>query len=298
MKKENLGSTDMKVSQLGWGGVAISLEKSSFRDVEKLLNTALDDGLNVIDTAPCYSNSEEFIGRSVAHRRDEYYLMTKCGHAAGVDLLDWSPELVEYSIDRSLNLLKTDYIDVVSLHTCPETILRHGDLIMLLQKIKDAGKVRYIGYSGDSNAAAYAVRCGHFDILQTSINIADQEAIDLTIPTAVKKGMGVIAKRPIANIAWSYNEEPKDPYYHDYWRRFHQLDYGFLKGQLSDAVNIALRFTISVPGVSTAIVGTSSCQNWHQNKEFVEAGNLSGEQFDGIRNIWKSISKQSWPGRR
>src|SRR6266498_4356456 len=125
---------------------------------ERLLNTALDDGLNVIDTAECYGLSEEFIGRTVSHRRHEYYLFTKCGHAAGLEFPDWHPRLLEKSIERSLRRLRTDYLDLIQLHSCSQDVLRRGDVISVLQHARQAGKVRYLGYSGDNQNALSALQ--------------------------------------------------------------------------------------------------------------------------------------------
>ena len=121
---------------------------------------------------------------------------------------DWRKKSLLDSIVRSLLRLKTDRVDLIHLHTCSEEDLRKGEVIEALQVARDKGYTRYIGYSGDHAAARYAVECGVFDSLQTSVNIADQEAIDLTLPLARERGMAVIAKRPIANAAWRYPGKP------------------------------------------------------------------------------------------
>ena len=102
MERRRLGKTDMQVSVLGFGGSEIGYEHASRETVAKLLNSALDAGLNVIDTAECYEGSEELIGETVGNRRNDYYLFTKCGHPRGIGSEDWSiPSLLE-SIERSL----------------------------------------------------------------------------------------------------------------------------------------------------------------------------------------------------
>jgi aryl-alcohol dehydrogenase-like predicted oxidoreductase len=297
MEKRQFGKTDMQTSVLGFGGAEIGYGDAPLELVNRLLNSALDAGLNVIDTAECYMGSEELIGKAVSDRRKNFYLFTKCGHPTNsYSDPDWSPESIEMSIDRSLKRLKTDYLDLIQLHSCTEETLRQGLVIAALKKAKDAGKVRYIGYSGDGQAALYAVQCGAFDSLQTSVSIADQESIELTLPLASRQGMGVIAKRPIANVAWKYDSKP-DPYYVPYWERLKELKYDFLKGDLREAVDTALRFTLSVPGVHTAIVGTAQPDRWQKNAELVAKGPLSKEAFESIRAGWKAVAKPDWEGQ-
>ena len=139
MEKRQLGKTDMTVTVLGYGGAEVGFQNESVDTVSRLLNAALDAGLNTIDTAECYNASEALIGEAVSHRRAEYYLFTKCGHASGFDLPDWDPAMLEQSIDRSLKRLRTDYVDVLQLHTCSEEKLRQGDVIAVAQKARDAG---------------------------------------------------------------------------------------------------------------------------------------------------------------
>lgn len=298
MERKKLGKSGLEVNYLGFGGAEIGFTGADASTVADLLNSALDAGLNVIDTAECYRNSEDLIGQAVSHRRDEYHLFTKCGHNAGFDLPDWDPRLLEQSIDRSLKLLKTDRVDLVQLHSCSEELLRQGDVITVLQKARDAGKTRFIGYSGDRNDAGYAVETGVFDTLQISVNIADQRAIDEIVPAAANRNMGVIAKRPIANAAWIYAELPENDYGRPYWDRLHALDYDFLRSGASDeAFATALRFTLSVPGVHTAIVGTTKPERWRQNASYVEQGPLSPEQFRAIRDRWDTVAKEDWIGQ-
>jgi aryl-alcohol dehydrogenase-like predicted oxidoreductase len=297
MEKRRFGKTDMEISVLGFGGAEIGFQNASLKTVEELLGSALDQGLNIIDTAECYQGSEELIGAAVSGRRSQYYLFTKCGHGARYDIMEWNAAQIENSIERSLKRLKTDHLDLIQLHSCDEATLRKGEVIETLQKAKKAGKTRYIGYSGDGKAAQYAVETGAFDTLQTSVSIADQEALETTIPLAKERGMGVIAKRPIANAAWRNNAKPNDPYLQPYWERLQKLKYEFINGNLDHSIDVALRFTLSVPGIHTAIVGTTKPGRWGENAKFVSKGPLTKNEFDAIRARWKSIAGPDWVGQ-
>src|SRR5262245_50162470 len=191
MEQRRLGRTDIVASVLGFGGSEIGYQRAGVGAVARLLGRALDAGLTVIDTAECYADSEALIGRALGARRRECYLFTKCGHAAGWGRADWRPPALLDSIARSLERLRTDAVDLIQLHSCSRAHLERGDVIEALERARDRGWVRYIGYSGDGAAARYAVECGRFDTLQTSISVADQEALELTVPLARKRGMGV-----------------------------------------------------------------------------------------------------------
>ena len=288
----------MDASVLGFGGSEIGYEHASPETVAELLNSALDAGLNVIDTAECYHNSEELIGQAVSARRKEFYLFTKCGHPHGFgEHADWSKDSILKSIERSLDRLKTDRLDLVQLHSCSDAELRKGEAIDALQTARERGYTRYIGYSGDGHAARFAVETGAFDTLQTSINIADQEAIDLTLPLAREKQMGVIAKRPIANAAWKTGHRPIDSYHHEYWQRLRKLNYDSLHSDLERSISIALRFTLSVPGVHTVIVGTKKPERWEQNAKLLEEGPLDEATFHKIRERWEECEPRTWIGQ-
>ena len=294
MEKRTLGKTGMQVTVLGFGGAEIGFRGVALETVGELLNAALDAGLNVIDTAECYVNSEELIGESVSGRRNEYFLFTKCGHNGEED--HWNPKKMAGTIDRSLKRLRTDRLDLLQLHSCSEEQLRQGDVVEVVQRARDAGKTRFIGYSGDSRAALYAVESGAFDTLQISVSIADQEGIALAVPAARARGMGVIAKRPIANAIWTSASKP-DEYYRAYWERLRELNYDFLKGPMEPAVSTALRFTLTVDGVHTAIVGTTKPGRWRENAALLEAGPLDSGRIQAIQSRWKAVARPDWIGQ-
>jgi len=297
MERRRLGRTDIVASVLGFGGSEIGYQRVAARTVARLLGSALDAGLNVIDTAECYEESEVLIGRAIGSRRREFCLFTKCGHARGWARPDWRPASLLESIERSLRRLETDYLDLIQLHSCSLAELRQGDVIAALERARERGWARYIGYSGDGEAARYAVECGRFDTLQTSVSIADQEALELTLPLARTRQMGVIAKRPLANVAWRYARKPAESYHQTYWARLRTLDYSFLREVPDAAVATALRFTLGVPGVHTAIAGTTKPERWQQNAALLQAGSLPGGEFELIRARWREVADASWVGQ-
>jgi aryl-alcohol dehydrogenase-like predicted oxidoreductase len=297
MEKRKLGKTDMEFSVLGFGGAEIGWSNESEKTVEILLNSALDAGLNVIDTAAAYKTSEQLIGNTVGKRRNEYFLLTKCGALDAFTRQDWSKKGILETIENSLRNLKTDYLDIAQLHSCSSEILRQGDCIEGLQRAQEKGYTRFIGYSGDNGDAQYAIETEVFDTLQTSVSVADQSPIGGNLKLAQEKGLGVIAKRPIANAVWRNPEKPTDTYHHPYWERINKLPFPFLKKSLEESIATALRFTMTIPGISTMIVGTTKPNRWQENAKYVSEGKLSNEEFNEIREIWNEIADETWEGK-
>ena len=298
MIRRVLGRTGLEVSVLGFGGSEIGFERVDVATVRRLLHDALDAGLDVVDTAECYGDSEALIGEALAGRRRDVRLFTKCGHYEGTGRDDWRPASLERSIARSLERLRTDHVDLLQLHTCSEDDLRRGDVIEVAERARARGQARFVGYSGDGAAARLAIECGRFDTLQTSLNVADQEAIDLTLPLARARGVGVIVKRPIANAAWRTGHRPDNPYHQVYWDRLQKLDYDFLRRPPAESIGAALRFTAAVPGVHTLIVGTTRAGRWRENAAGLGDGSLPPAEFEVIRSRWRAVADRSWVGQR
>ena len=173
MESRRLGQTDMDVSWLGFGAARIATDAGTPAEAERLLNALLDSGVNYIDTAECYGESEETLGKFISHRRDDYWLTTKCGHVAGdITAPEWSAAAVTQSVDQSLRRMQTDYIDLIHIHTCEADVLRQGDVLRALQDAQQAGKTRYIGFSGDNDVALEAIEhgsvCHTLDVVQRS----------------------------------------------------------------------------------------------------------------------------------
>ena len=291
MEKRRLGKTDLKVTRLGFGGARIGFEDVDPDRLQATLNTALDLGINFLDTAACYEDGEELVGRYVSERRDEYVLASKCGHVTGdARGKAWSPRVISESVDRSLTRLRTDHLDLLQLHSCSADVLRAGEAVEAVRKAQQSGKTRYIGYSGDGEDALEAIRMGVFDTLQTSFNLVDQHALGEVLPAAQRAGLGVIAKRPIANGALGKAAAPYD-YAETYWKRSRQLQ--IPEGAPQNPVELSIRFTFSHDVIDTAIVGTTNPVHVRENIDMVALSPLPSPILDSLYEQFQRLG-QDW----
>ena len=308
MEKRVLGKTGFAVSPLGFGGGPVGFLGEDAQHTANILNPLLDADVNLIDTAACYAGSEPLIGEVVGRRRDEYILVTKCGHKVdAVTGEEWSPELIGLTVDRALKRLRTDHIDVMLLHSCDLTVLQRGAAIRTLAKARDAGKIRFVGYSGDNEAAAYATTLDDIAVIETSVNICDQANIDVVLPKTVEKNIGVLAKRPMANACWKDLSEQRgvyQSYAKSYTERLSAMgitpaELGFDGDPVQLWPRIALHFALSHPGVHCAIVGTTNPNNAVDNLAALDEGPLPEDAFQKIRRAFKSAQTKAgkaWPG--
>lgn len=307
MKKVTFGKTNLQVSQLGFGAAPIGYLDTERERAARIMNLLLDAGVNLIDAAASYPGSEEVIAETVGHRRGEFVLVSKCGtKLPDLDAPEWSAEMVTKTVDRSLRRLKTDRLDVMLLHSCGIDVLRNGEALGALVKARDAGKVRFAGYSGDNDAAEYAASLPDVAVIQTSVNLADQANIEWVLPAARKNNVGVMAKRPIANAAWKdLGEQPGlyKSYAATYTDRLAKmkLDPAALgvPGPRDAAwPELALRFTLSQPGVHVAIIGTTNPENARGNLSAAEKGPLPAEAVRKIRDAFRAANPDgSWIGQ-
>ncbi len=285
------GNTGLQVSALGLGGGQVGNASLSEPAAKRLLTQALDLGLNLIDTARGYGQSEARIAKYLGPRRQEVVLSTKVGYGvAGV--ADWTYDAVRLGIDEALQTLGTDWIDIVHLHSCSLEVLQRGEVITALEEARQAGKVRVAAYSGENQALDYAVSTGRFQAVQTSINLADQRNLDRLLPEAQARGLGVIAKRPVANAPWRFETRPYGQYAEEYWYRWQTMR---LDRRGLDWQELALRFVAFWPGVHTCIVGTANSDHLAANARLLARGPLPADQVDEIRRAFQAHD-QDWVG--
>ncbi len=303
MQKRPFGKTGMDVTVLGFGAAQLrSVTGMDGPISEKVLNGALDAGMNLIDTAECYGDSEVFIGNAVSHRRSEYYLVTKWGHKASqLTHTKWTVPLVRESIEASLARLKTDHVDALLMHSPADSALITDEIIEAMIEVKQAGLTRFIGYSGDGEDALAAIATGAFDCIETSVSIFDQQVLDDVLPAAAQANLGVIVKRPLANAIWRYGVPATgeiNPYHQPYYDRFQAMDFtpagaGF-EGSWAE---LAIRFAAYAPGVSICIPGSTNPDHVLENIDHFNKGPLDRTVVDKLRQIWAGADDGSWMGQ-
>jgi hypothetical protein len=200
MRKNKLGKTDMVVTHLSFGG--IKLHKNMPDKAENIVNKALDLGINYVDTARCYGDSEVLIGAVMKNRRSECYLSSKS--------IRRSKEESAEDVNISLKNLNTDMIDLYYCHDISreqhyEKIMSDSGTLPALKEAQKAGKIRYIGFSTHrADLAMKAIDSGEFDAIMLSINLFDQEFIKDVVPYARKAGIGIVGMKPLAGGAFQH----------------------------------------------------------------------------------------------
>jgi aryl-alcohol dehydrogenase-like predicted oxidoreductase len=283
------GSTGLKVSVLGLGAIQVGDVRLSDTTAHEVLSSAIELGINLIDTAPSYGVSEQRIGEHLASRRDQFVLSTKLGYGVA-GIADWTGPCITAGIEQALRKLKTDRIDIAHLHSCPRSTLERDEVIDALDKAKQAGKIIAMAYSGDNDDLSYAIAMNRFDGFMASLNICDQRILDSQL--ASMQGKGLIVKRPTANHPWRFETVPTGDYCEAYWHRWKAMsppNFDMDWGQLS------LAFSITPPSVTSAVVGTSSMAHLKQNIAWVAAGGLEDAKFLQLRACFQEHD-QNWRG--
>lgn len=194
MRYSIFGKTGYKVSSLGFG--AMNLPGVPYEQADKALNYALDQGINYIDTAAAYRNSEEIIGRSIAGRRDEYFLATKTNKR------DY--ESARQEIENSLNKLRTETIDLLQIHYVNyehefEKVMAEDGAYRAALEAREAGKIRFIGITGHRpDLLTRWIESGSFDQVLFHLNLAQPFALEQLIPALTRKQMGKVAMKPLS----------------------------------------------------------------------------------------------------
>jgi aryl-alcohol dehydrogenase-like predicted oxidoreductase len=287
LETRTLGQTGVAVTALGYG--AMELRGARHRNArplpagepERVLNEVLDAGINMIDTSIDYGESEETIGRAIGHRRDEYFLASKCGCLLDPPLEprtgpwphDYTHDNVRAGVLQSLQRLQTDHLDLVQFHISPsrDVMEREGGLDAL-RELQAAGMIRFLGSSSTLPHMADHIEMGIFDAFQVPWSLLERNHEDV-IAQASAAGAGIIVRGGVAK-----GEPGQGRGRDEQWSRWRaaQLD-ELLDGDTP--TQFILRYTLSMPAVTTTIVGTANVEHLRANLTASARGPLPDDVF-------------------
>jgi len=294
--RRTLGGTGADVTILSYGAMELRGgprgPEIADEDAGRLLNAVLDAGLNLIDTSPDYGRSEELIGTHIGHRRDEFFLASKCGCPLELPAAtpppyphDYSPGNVRADVEQSLRRLRTDHLDLVQVHMSPsQATLEQNHTIETLKDLQAEGKVRFTGMSGILPNLPDHVAMGVFDAFQIPYSALQRDHEEL-ITRAAAAGAGTLIRGGAARGAASEDKNWQTrPLGQDPGVGQRNWEASGLAELLSEAgltnMEFVLRFTLSHPGLSTTIVGTSNPAHLASNIAIAERGPLPGDLYD------------------
>lgn len=280
MKLHVLGRTDLRVSEISLGTVEIGMDYGIFgaqrpseSEAGRLLHGALDLGINFIDTARAYGESESIIGRVLSSRRDSFVLVSK------VQVADSAA--MTASVDETLRQLRTEYLDVLMLHSAPAAVIEDHELRSFLAGLQKQGRIRFTGVSVYGNEAALAaIRSNFYDCVQIACSALDRRPETIAAESE-KCGVGLIARSVLLKGVLT--------------NRSSSLPAGL--APLTEAVvslrciaddaglslqELAYRYVLGTGAVQSALVGASTLHEAEQAVQFAESGPLAEEIRDRI----------------
>ena len=282
LPKTTLGRTGFEVTRLGYGAMELMAglrgRAIEAQPAKRLLNAVLDAGINFIDTSPDYGNSEILIGEAISHRRDQYFLASKCGcpinqprPASGERAPHvFTRQNIRACVEQSLARMKTDHLDLVQFHHNPtRSVLEENDSVAELDVLKAEGKIRFTGMSGDLPNLKEQVEMGVFDAFQIPYSLAQPQHHEW-ITRASRAGAGTVIRSDVARSARATTATDD------------------LRENMS-MMEFMLRFTISHSHVNTTIVGTLSLDHLADNFRAASRGPLSDDVYEEAK---RRVSRQ------
>ena len=307
MNYRRLGRTGLLVSEISLGTVELGMDygipvgdehrRPAEADAARLLNRALDLGVNFIDTARAYGASEEVIGRALKTRRREVILCSKVAPPPADVHGQALAHHVRASIAESLRALQTDYLDVLKIHSASAEEIRRGEMIAAMLDAVQAGYVRFVGASTyGEEAPLLALADGRYDCLQIAYSAVDRRPEARILPLAQQKDVGIVVRSVLLRGALSHRYTLLPPQLGELKAAIAQLD--ALRGSEASCLpELAYRYVLAHPAVSTALVGTARLGELEEVVGFAGHPPLPAELVAAIRQIVVKDEDQLHPGK-
>lgn len=310
MKKRQLGSTGMEVSEIGFGAWQLGNGKDwsemSDREAVRLVHEALDQGCNFFDTAPTYGGgkSESILGQALSGKRDEVVISSKCGHQAD-KVTSFEPGDLIRSVEDTLKRLNTDYLDSLLLHNPPFDHLNGSSAQFdVLKQLKKEGKIRAYGASVDTGKELKEViTTSDSTVIEVMFNILYQEPLE-QMTAAYDKGVGLIVKVPL-DSGWLTGKYDADSTFTGVRSRWSKSDIEF-RGALVDKVRgiigpdasmieTALQYILSYRETATVIPGMRTSEQVRGNLSAADVP-MPEEMKQALRQFWvEEIEGKDFP---
>lgn len=321
MKYRRLGKTEIRVSEVSlgtWqlgGGWGKTYDKSVAR---KILETAIEKGVNFLDTADVYSDqqSEKSVGEMVKEDRDNLYIATKIGRRINPHVNEgYTPEVLEKYVDEALINTGLEYIDLVQLHCPPSPVYSRDDIFQKLEDIRNSGKVRHFGISVETvNEAIQGVKYPIVETVQIIFNMFRQKPLEECFDYLSSKDIGIISRVPLASGLLSGRMSRNRNFDKGDHRFFNRNGEAFDKGETFSGVPLeigfeavehlgkhfdlkhlylaAIKWILMFDEVSTVIPGASNTDQLSSNVLAVDLPDLKRDQLIAVEKIYNDLIRE------
>jgi aryl-alcohol dehydrogenase-like predicted oxidoreductase len=321
MKKRLLGKTGFEVSEVSLGTWQVGGVWGSAFDSDnayKILNCAIDNGVNFIDTADVYSDgsSEKTVGKIVRERKERVYVATKCGRRINPHLSEgYTPAVLRGFVEDSLRNTGLDTLDLIQLHCPPTEVYSRPEIFGLFDTLKKEGKIRNLGVSVEKvDEALKAIEYPNVTTVQIIFNMFRLKPAEKFFSEAKKKNVGIIVRVPLASGLLSGKFTKSTTFEKDDHRNFNREGKYFDKGETFSGVDFetgldaveeiralfpadaslamkAIRWTLMFSEVSTVIPGASKPEQVLSNIKASGEEAIGSPDMKGIKEIYDSRIK-------